>query len=430
MERENCRKARHGAGVSGIGRLLLTVIMAAMACSGAWGADSPREALERFAASPAISRGSAAIYVRDLKSGEVIASLNPDKPLVPASIMKTVTIATLLGETGPEWEYVTRVMRDGRVKDGVLEGNLVVEGSGDPSLGSAYSAAPHDFAAEIAEALRREGIRRVTGSVIIDESVFAGPSCPPTWAAGDLSHAYGTGSHGFNYADNSTGGRSVSDPAARFRTQLRTALGNAGITVEGLRMNSEGRRHTLYEHRSGDVAEIMRSCMMRSDNMYAESMLRTYDTRKGGDGSTDSGARRETELWRGRHLPMEGVNIVDGSGLSRANRVTARFMDGVLEHMKDDVDYASFMPLAGQEGTLRKFLAGTPLDSYMAMKTGSMNGIQCYAGYKLDEEFAPTHSVVVILNALPAGRAAAKDAVARLLLDLFGTPGEAASAGG
>ena len=75
-------------------------------------------------------------------------------------------------------------------------------------------------------------------------------------------------------------------------------------------------------------------------------------------------------------------------------------------------------PLAGQEGTLRSFLKGTPLDSYIALKTGSMSGIQCYAGYKLDYNFAPTHVVVVMVNNLSDRPALRKD-VERMLLDIF-----------
>ena len=123
---------------------------------------------------------------------------------------------------------------------------------------------------------------------------------------------------------------------------------------------------------------------------------------------------------------MEGVSIVDGSGLSRANRLTAEFLAGVLTEMADNVEYASFFPLAGQEGTLKKFLAGTPLATYIALKTGSMNGIQCYAGYKVDEDFAPTHAVVVIGNSFPGSRAAFRQAVETMLLEIFTTGDSAA----
>ncbi len=115
---------------------------------------------------------------------------------------------------------------------------------------------------------------------------------------------------------------------------------------------------------------------------------------------------------------MSGVNIIDGSGLSRQNRVTARFMAHVLSKRADNPYYASFFPLAGQEGTLKNFLVDTPLEGYVAMKTGSMKGIQCYAGYKLDDDYAPTHIIVVMLNDM-TNRSAAREAVRRALLEVF-----------
>ena len=158
--------------------------------------------------------------------------------------------------------------------------------------------------------------------------------------------------------------------------------------------------------------------MMRSDNQYAEAMLRTLAVLQGKGGSTVNGAKVNTDLWTRSHAPMEGVHIEDGSGLSRSNRVTANFMTHVLKTMWTDPYYVSFFPLAGQEGTLRNFLKDTPLDSYIAMKTGSMNGIQCYAGYKLNDDYEPTHTVVVILNQMP-DRAEARKAVSNMLLKIF-----------
>lgn len=159
--------------------------------------------------------------------------------------------------------------------------------------------------------------------------------------------------------------------------------------------------------------------MMRSDNLFAEAMLRTFSKISQGDGSTSDGAQKETLFWKGRKMPMDGIRIVDGSGLSRSNRLTAKFLTSVLSEMSEDVNYASYFPLAGQEGTLRNFLAHTPLDSYIALKTGSMSGIQCYAGYKLDDEYAPTHAVVIIINNMPSNREAARKAASDLLLSIF-----------
>ena len=158
--------------------------------------------------------------------------------------------------------------------------------------------------------------------------------------------------------------------------------------------------------------------MMRSDNLYAEAMLRTLARRLNAPGSTEAGAREAAKVWKKRDIPLSGVCIVDGSGLSRSNRLTAAFLTGILTDMADNVEYASFFPLAGQEGTLKKFLADTPLDSYVALKTGSMNGIQSYAGYLLDEDFAPTHSIVVISNNLKDRNKMRSD-LEKCLLEIF-----------
>lgn len=388
-----------------------------------WAAVAARDLGAEFVRASGVPQGSLAVLVYDLADGDTIVAVNSSAPLIPASIMKSVTTAALLQEVGPDFTYTTRVYTDGPVgKDGVLHGNLITAGSGDPALGSRVEPTGTDITAEVAQALAAAGISSVEGRLLTDESVWAGPSIPPGWAKGDLGRDYGTGTHGLNYDNNSRGSASVQDPAAVYRSRLATALGQAGITVGGKDMKGGGLR-LLAEHVSPPLDEIMRSLMMRSDNMMAESMLRTYSKETGGDGSTADGAGRAAAMWASAGMPMAGVRIDDGSGLSRSNRVTADFMGSVLRHMSGDIYYASFFPLAGQEGTLRKFLAGTPLAGYVAMKTGSMTGIQCYAGYKLDEDYAPTHVIVIIANDIHGGSDRMKRAAADMLLQIF-APGQ------
>lgn len=376
------------------------------------------DALSDFTGSRDINAPQASVYIVDLKNGRELVSHNADKPLIPASIIKSVTIATLLEKVGANYRYVTPVYMTGRVRDGVLDGNILVEASGDPSINTSHAPRTDDFTAEIVSALKALGITRINGGVVIDESRFPGPAVNPTWAPGDLPHSYGTGSHGFNFEDNASGKRSVKDPGEVFRTRLRDALRAAGITMLENRIESSGHRTLLGEHRSAPVDEIMRSCMMRSDNQFAEAFLRLVGEKYGKNGSSREGAAQQTAYWRKHRASMDSVVIVDGSGLSRSNRVTSRFMADMLKRMSHNPYYASFFPLAGQEGTLRSFLKDTPLDGWIAMKTGSMNGIQCYAGYKLDENYAPTHIVVVMLNQM-GDRKAARRQVERLLLRTF-----------
>lgn len=395
---------------------LLLIVWAAVAL-----AMSPQEAVSKFAATPNLPKGKMAVLVTELPSGKVVASYNADMPLTPASIMKSVTIAAASDVMNIERPLVTPVSIDGKVVGGVLNGNLIIEGVGDPSINTTKWPKTANFVDEIIKALKKEGIKKIDGNIIIDESYLAGSPIPPNWAQGDLSSSYGTGNHAFNYQDNASGKSSVKNPDEVFLRDLRAAMDRnaiefGGNTIEG------GKRKVIMRHSSAPVKEIMRSCMQRSDNMFAESLLRQFGKKSGLDGSTPSAAKKEMEYWRARRIPMEGVNIVDGSGLSRANKVTANFMEGILRYKQNDVEYASFLPLAGQEGTVRGFLAGTPLDAYIAMKTGSMRGIQCYAGYKLDDDFAPTHAVVVIVNDFTCDRAYLRKAIAEMLLNIFPNP--------
>lgn len=378
----------------------------------------PQEAVDRFVDTPGLPKGSMAVLVTELPSGKAVASYNADKPLTPASIMKSITLASASDVMNVEKPYVTPVIIDGKVSGGTLQGNLIIQGSGDPSINSTHWPKSENFVNEIISALKKQNIKTIEGKVIIDESALAGSSIPPNWAQGDLGSYYGTGNHAFNYSDNARGKASVQNPDAVFIRDLETAMSKAGMEL-GHKQLEGGMRKVILRHQSAPVKEIMRSCMMRSDNMFAESFLRQYGKHSGLDGSTPAAAEAEMNYWRNRRVPMEGVKIVDGSGLSRVNKVTANFMEGVLRHKRNDIEYVSFFPLAGQEGTLRGFLKDTPLDSYIAMKTGSMRGIQCYAGYKLDDKFAPTHVVVVIVNDFTCQRDYLRKAIATMLQEIF-----------
>ncbi|MDE7408512.1 MAG: D-alanyl-D-alanine carboxypeptidase/D-alanyl-D-alanine-endopeptidase [Muribaculaceae bacterium] len=379
--------------------------------------------LDRFLKSKSISAGSTAVLVQDLKTGDVLMSHNADRPLLPASIMKTVTIAGLLQEKGPDERFHTMVFADGPIEGNRIEGDLLIVGGGDPTLGANCAPESADIAEEIIAVLRHKGIDTINGNLRVDTSLYEGPSCPPSWAAGDLNEAYGTGSHALNFRRNASGGRAVKNPESVFLSYLSTRLQGAGIKVNG-GMTTERKNITdkdatlLLDHVSDKYAEVMRSCMMRSDNLFAETLLRAFGLARGKDGSTSAAADEMLDYWTQAGIPTKGVTIIDGSGLSRSNRVTAAFINGILQTMGDNDEYASFMPLAGQEGTLSEFLKDTPLDAYVAMKTGSMKGIQCYAGYKLDEQFAPTHSIVIIMNDI-GPRGAARKAAEDLLLGIF-----------
>lgn len=377
-----------------------------------------REALAAFLRTSGVNPGSVAVKITDLSDGRVLGSHNTSTSLIPASIMKSITTAALLRASGPDFRYKTTVFTDGPIDMGILRGNLIVEGACDPSLNSTVEPYGTDILQEIAETLKGMGVSKIEGTIVVDESQFAGNPRPDSWQPADFSQSYGTGSHALNFENNANGRRSVENPQSLFVNRLRSLLRKEGIIIDEKDLG-EGERETIYVHLSPSIDEIMRSCMMRSDNLFAESMLRTYSKLSTGDGSTEDGASREYSMWKKRGMPLDGVTIIDGSGLSRNNRVTADFMTSVLASMAENEVYASFFPLAGQDGTLKNFLSDTPLEGYIAMKTGSMKGIQCYAGYLLDEDYVPTHTVVIIMNDINNSRDRAKKAAQAMLLEIF-----------
>ena len=175
----------------------------------------------------------------------------------------------------------------------------------------------------------------------------------------------------------------------------------------------------LFTHTSSRFEEILKSLMVRSDNLFAEGMLRAIapgDTRK-------AAIKAEKEFWEANGVSPRYTIINDGSGLTRANRLAPKFLGDILEYMaKSDLAevYTSFFPRAGKDGTMRGFLAKSPLTGQIALKTGSVSSVQCYAGYKLDPETnQPTHLIVIMVNGFFCPRREVREAAENLLTDLF-----------
>lgn len=379
--------------------LPLFLVMTGVSALSAW-AQSPQEALQTLLASKSIDSANTAVYVWDLDADYSVASHKEDMPIVPASVMKCVTIAALSSAIPYDSRLKTKVYLAGKKNGKTFDGTLLVEGGGDPSLADGRLEDASDFINKIVRTLKNKGIERLDGNIEVDDSFFSGPSVHPSWGAGDLEQAYGTGCHAFNFEGNASGKKAVTNPFAVFKKKLIAAMHENGLEYSESAGKTERPRQLLLEYSSPRLGDLMRSCMFRSDNLYAESFLRLFGTRNGGDGSTDMSAKLASQYWDVLNFPLDGVEIVDGSGLSRDNRLTAEFLGTVLRNRMNDPEYVALFPLAGEEGTVKSFLKDTPLQGRMALKTGSMNGIQSYAGYLLDHDYMPTHVVVIMTNNL------------------------------
>lgn len=420
---------------------------------------------------------SVGIYIKDLKSGEVVLEQDADRCLTPASITKLYTAASAMSLLNEDFRYDTRVYLTGNEKsDGEWLGNIVVKASGDPTLESEHFKDNMGFIQSIIDALKSKGIHHIDGDIIlarVDENHQYPEGPVETWNINDVARTYGAGAFDFNWCDNYFGlypasGKTTSpvdnlkytvwdkpwsgglnlirgvysdslivvgkgyktDKKAKintsmpypfdvFRSRLVSRLNadNITITLKPQQSSYSPNSTLLVSHLSPKLDAILRSLMKRSDNMFAEGILRTLGSEYG---NTTANLASEEKLWKKRGLKPQYNRILDGSGLSRANAISPRFFGEVLEWMAQSDYYDRFIdyfPKAGVDGTMRNFMGDTKFKGRLAMKTGSVNAVQCYAGYLTDDDGTATHVVVIMINNFYCTRAELKTALRKLLLE-------------
>lgn len=363
---------------------------------------------------------SVAVVVRDLSTGKDIVSQNPYKAMLPASTMKCLTAAAAIEAGLDTARFETRVYTRGRIENGVLLGDLIIAGSGDPTIESAQFPGNSGFINEIVRAVKAAGVRQIEGEIQIDSSSFPDNGPCDRWELSDVKYEYGAGLYALNYRDNRVGDKAMELPGEVFGEALENRLLSDGIPVCWQTVDTQGEPlNVILLHRSPSGAAVLDNLMKRSDNLFAEGMLRMLAPGQ----SRSAAIARERRLLSSRGLDFDITDIHDGSGLSRNNRVTARFMADLLEIMADrkgeSATYVSLFPLVGKEGTVKSLLKGTSLQGKLALKSGSMNGVHCYAGYKLDDNGKPTHAVVILVNDFFCKRGEVRDAIAGFLKRQF-----------
>ncbi len=418
---------------------------------------------------------SVGIYIKDIKADTVVFESDADRTLIPASITKALTSATAMTVLKPDFVYETKVYTSGNIKNGILQGNLIIKASGDPTLDSEQFPKKKGFVSEIVRAVKAKGITGIEGKITLlrvnpDYQYPEGPI--DHWGIDDTPWAYGAGIFDFNWSDNYfsyypakgtsnpdvpgldctiwkkplpsgfnlirgvystnlilTGADLLTDrkrrvntsmpyPFDSFKVTLEKELKSAGIAVTGKTLSPEN-RSLLLSHNSPSLGEIMKIMMFRSDNMFTEGVLRRFNSTPAKYGDIGDALNVEMNLWKERGLHPEYITVYDGSGLSRANQISPRFMGEMLEWMarSNMADtYVGLFPVAGHSGTMKNFLAKTSLDGRLAMKTGSMSAVQCYAGYLLDSKGCPSHVVVVMVNNFFCSRSNLKAAISNFLL--------------
>ncbi len=162
--------------------------------------------LQKLLQQPQYRNAAIGIHVVDLANGSTLIEMNGDKLLIPASALKIITSATALEILGPDYCFKTHVGYTGKIADNnELNGDLVIIGGGDPTLGSVYfrnSALNDSFIQVWVNKIKASGVKKITGNIIMDGSAYDNEEIPPTWVWGDIGNYYGAGANAFTCFDN------------------------------------------------------------------------------------------------------------------------------------------------------------------------------------------------------------------------------------
>ena len=333
-------------------------------------------ALDRALRAPGIpSRETAAIAI-DLRSGDTLYSLNSRRGLLPASAEKLSVSFAALRVLGPQYRFRTELVGKGRRSGRTWQGDLFLVGYGDPTLDT------RDLD-RLARRFVDTGMKRIAGRVFGDDTFFDGRRDAPGWK----SEYLGTESRPLSALSvegvHLIGANGSAIAASRAFTD---ALEKHGIDVSG--RPGARRAPTDSVQITFDLSERLASVVHHmnadSDNFVAEMILKQLGATVAERGSSAAGARVVRVTLRRASIPLGGVRIADGSGLSHYDRSTVTALADIIRAGATDPRisrvFVASLAVAGVSGTLRNRLATRPTRGRVQAKTGTTNRASALAG--------------------------------------------------
>ncbi len=186
--------------------------------------------VDAILAAPALARGTWGVAVRSLRTGDTLYSINAGKLLMPASNMKIVTLAAAAARLGWDFTYRTTLYASGPIRNGVLEGDLVVVGSGDPSIGAIDGSSEQLFTAW-ADRLKALGVRRIEGRIVGDDDAFEDQALGFGWSWDDLAEDYAAGVSALQFNENAVRVTVAPGPSAGDYAAISADPAGAGIDI-------------------------------------------------------------------------------------------------------------------------------------------------------------------------------------------------------
>jgi D-alanyl-D-alanine carboxypeptidase/D-alanyl-D-alanine-endopeptidase (penicillin-binding protein 4) len=285
------------------------------------------------------------VYLR-AEDGTVLAAVAEARPVHPASVSKIPTTLALLRHFGPDHRFVTRLAIVGRVEDGRLDGTLVVQASGDPTLVAEHAVA-------MAARLRSRGIRRVTEGLRVDGPLIFDWHLDPAGAAFRRALAGAVG------------------PAVVRRAAMLDPTAGPGLVLTGTPSAAAAEATPVVEHRSATLLEIVKAL-----NSYSNNVFHALADQVGGVGVVESVARSVVPAaWASE------IHLDNGAGAGTTNRLSPRATVAIVDALErtlvaQGLDLTDVLPVAGRDvGTLEDRLDRPPVVGAVVGKTGTYGSL-------------------------------------------------------
>ena len=321
--------------------------------------------LDSLMKTPLLESTQLGLMVYDLSDDSVLYSFGAKQTLRPASTMKLLTAVTAIDLLGSEYRLNTSLRYQGAIKDSVLTGDLICVGSMDPMFDT------NDMRAFV-ESVRALGVDTIRGRLVAAPSFKEEELLGEGWCWDD---------------DNPQLSPLLVERKDEFMTVFASMLREAGIVVEAPIITAPYSKDALMLCvRSHQLKEILIPMLKESDNLYAESVFYHIAASQGARPAKASHARQLVK----KELSKAGVTgvpykIADGSGLSLYNYVTPELMVKLLcyayRHTNIFMQLYPALPVAGQDGTLKKRMMNTSANGKVKAKTGTVTGVSSLAGY-------------------------------------------------
>lgn len=365
------------------------------------GTKPTRSGVERALSSALATSGlgpNARVAVYDTDSGELVYERSSSTPATPASTDKILTAAAVLDAYGPDHRIKTTVVR------GAGANEVVIVGAGDPMLttkqvgsGFAASASLTALADQTATALKSaaatggETPMTITAVVNFDDGLFTGPRTAPSWP-----NSYVSANLVSPITALMVDGGGGADPSKTAAVKFAQLLGARGIAVSGTpgRTTAPVGSTELATSVSAPLSDSVGHTLDVSDNTAAEVLAHLAGVKNGTGGSFQGGTVAVNRTLTALGVSTDGLQLYDGSGLSRDDKVPAATLGQLLNKAatsaSDELWPITFgMPIAGFTGTLstRFVLPATkPGRGEVRAKTGTLTGVSSLAGFVTDND--------------------------------------------